>query len=65
MALTGLGTQSHPDYIMLGLATKGTKVVVFVKGDLVDSVEFVVGTAHVVVVEVGGSQIGEIHQKQR
>ena len=31
VALTGNGTQSHPDYVMLGSASKGTKVVVFVR----------------------------------
>ena len=42
MAITGSRTQSHPDYVMLESATKGTKVVVFGKRDLVDSVELVV-----------------------
>ena len=43
VALAGSGTQSHPDYVMLGNASKGTKVVVFVKRDLVDEI----GRAHV------------------
>ena len=42
------GTQSHPDYVMLGHATKGTKVVSFVRKDLVDGVELVVATARAV-----------------
>ena len=42
VAITGSRTQSHPDYVMLESATKGTKVVVFGKRDLVDSVELVV-----------------------
>lgn len=44
LALTGSGTQSRPDYVLLGYATKGTKVVAFVKRDLVDSVELVLAT---------------------
>ena len=52
MALTGSGTQSHPDYVMLGRASRGTKVVVFVRKDLVDGVSIIPATARVVVVEV-------------
>ena len=38
VALTGNGTQSHPDYVMLGSASKGTKVVVCVRRNPVDAV---------------------------
>ena len=47
-------TQSHPDYVKLGSASRGTKVVVFVRKDLVDGVSLVAATARAVVVEVGG-----------
>ena len=61
--MTGSGTHSHPDYVMLKSATKGTKVVAFVKRDLVDSVELVVATAWAVVVEVGGCRIRGVFGK--
>ena len=63
VARRGLGTQSHPDYVMLGHATKGTKVVSFVRRDLVDRVELVVATARAVVVEVGGCRVGGVYGK--
>lgn len=63
VARTGSGTQSHMDYVMLGSATKGTKVVVFVRRDLVDSVELAVATARVVIVKVGGCKVGGIYGK--
>ena len=54
VARDGNGTQSHPDYVMLGSASRGTKVVVFIRKDLVDGVSLVAATARAVVVEVGG-----------
>ena len=63
VALAGSGTQSHPDYVMLGNANKGTKVVVFVKRDLVDTVRLVAATARAVVVEVGGCRVGGVYGK--
>ena len=63
MALAGSGTQSHPDYVMLGNASKGTKVVVFVKRDMVDAVQLVAATARAVVVEVGGCRVGGVYGK--
>ena len=63
VALAGSGTQSHPDYVMLGNASKGTKVVVFVKRDLVDAVRLVAATARAVVVEVGGCRVGGVYGK--
>lgn len=38
VALTGTGTQSHPDYVILGSASRGTKVVVLIRRDLVGGV---------------------------
>ena len=63
VALAGSGTQSHPDYVMLGSASRGTKVVVFVRKDLVDGVGLVAATVRVVVVEVGGCRIGGVYGK--
>ena len=65
VALTGDGTQSHPDYVMLGNAGRGTKVVVFVRKDLVDAVLLVATTARAVVVEVGGCREGGVYRKCR
>ena len=59
----GNGTQSHPDYVMLGNASRGTKVVVFVRKDLVDAVPLVAATACAVVVEVGGCWVGGVYRK--
>ena len=64
MARTGSGTQSHLDYVMLGSATKDTKVVVFVRRDMMDCVELVVTTAGAVVIEVGGCRLGGIYAKR-
>ena len=63
VALAGSGTQSHPEYVMLGSASRGTKVVVFVRKDLVDGVSLVAATVRVVVVEVGGCRIGRVYGK--
>ena len=63
VARTGSGTQSHTEYVMLGYATKGTKVVVFVRRDLVDGVELTVAMAHVVIVNVGGCKVGGVYGK--
>ena len=63
VALAASGTQSHPDYVMLGNAGKGTKVVVFVRRDLVDAVRLVAATARAVVVEVGGCRVGGVYGK--
>ena len=63
VVLAGSGTQSHPDYVMLGNAGKGTKVVVFVRRDLVDAVQLVAATARAVVVEVGGCRVGGVYGK--
>ena len=63
MAVAGSGRQLHPDYVMLGSASRGTKVVVFVKRDLVDGVGLVAATARVVVVEVGGCKVGGVDEK--
>ena len=63
VAAAGNGTQLHPDYIMLGNASRGTKVVVFVRRDLVDMVRFVSATARAVVVEVGGCRVGGVYGK--
>ena len=63
VALAGSGTQSHPDYVMLGNASKGAKVVVFVKRDPVDAVRLVAATARAVVVEVGGCKVGGVYGK--
>ena len=54
VARDGNVTQSHPDYVKLGSASRGTKVVVFVRKDLVDGVSLVAATARAVVFEVGG-----------
>ena len=61
VARSGSGTQSHPDYVILGHATKGTMVVSFVRKDLVDRVELVVATARAVVVEVGSCRVGGVY----
>ena len=63
MALADNGTQSHTDYVMLGNAGRGTKVVVFVRKDLVDAVLLVATTARAVVVEVGGCRVGGVYGK--
>ena len=63
VALTGTGTQSHPDYVMLGCAGRGTKVVVFVRRDLADGVQLVVASARAVVVEVGRCRVGGVYGK--
>ena len=63
VALAGNGTQSHPDYVMLGNAGRGTKVVVFVRKDLVDAVLLVATTARAVAVEVGGCRVGGVYGK--
>ena len=63
VALAGSGTQSHDDYVMLGSASRGTKVVVFIRKDLVDGVSLVATTVGVVVVEVGGCRIGGVYGK--
>ena len=63
VALAGNGTQLHPDYVMLGKASRGTKVVVFVRKDLVDAVLLVAITAWAVVVEVGGCRVGGVYGK--
>ena len=63
VAPAGNGTRSHPDYDMLGNASRGTKVVVFVRRDLVDAVRLVAATARAVVVEVGGCRVGGVYGK--
>ena len=63
VALAGSGTQSHPEYVMLGSASRGTKVVVFIRKDLVDGVSLVATTAWVAVAEVGGCRIGRVYGK--
>ena len=63
VARDGNGTQSHRDYVMLGSASRGTKVVVFVKRDLVDGVSLVAATQRVVVVEVGSCRVGGVYEK--
>ena len=60
---TGNGTQSHPDYVMLGNASKGTKVVVYIGRGLVNAVRLVATTARAVVVEVGGCRVGGVYGK--
>ena len=54
MARDGKGTQSHTEIVMLGSASRGTKVVVFTRKDLVDGVSLVAASVRAVVVEVGG-----------
>ena len=63
VARDGNGRQSHPNYVMLGSASRGIKVVVLVKRDLVDGVSLVAATARVVVVEVGGCMVGGVYGK--
>ena len=65
MARDGNGTQSHPDYVMLGNARRGTKVVVFIRKVLVEGVSLVAATARAVVVEVGGCMVGGVYGKCR
>ena len=48
---------------MLGSASRGTKVVVFARKDLVDGVSLIAATARVVVVEVGGCRVGGVYVK--
>lgn len=60
---TRSGTLSHPDYIMLGSANKGMKVVVFVSRDLGNGVELAVAIRHVVIVKVGGCKVGGVYGK--
>ena len=63
MARDGNGTQSHPDYVRLGNAHRGTKVVVFIRMVLVEGVSLVAATARAVVVEVGGCMVGGVYGK--
>ena len=63
VAMSGNGTQSHPDYVMLGSASRGPKVVVFVTRDMVDGVNLVAATARAVVVEVGGCRMARVYGK--
>ena len=63
VAWDGNGTLSHPDYVMLGSASRGTKVVVFIRKDLVDGVSLVAATTRAVVVEVGGCRVGGVYGK--
>ena len=63
VARDGNGTQSHPDYVMLGSASRGTKVVGFIRKDLVDGVSLVAAFARSVVVEVGGCRVGGVYCK--
>ena len=63
VALAGGGMPSHPNYVMLESASRGTKVVVFVIKDLVDRVSLVAATARVVMVEVGGCRINGVYGK--
>ena len=48
---------------MLGKVSRGTKVVVFVRKDLVDAVLLVSITARAVVVDVGGCLVGGVYGK--
>ena len=48
---------------MLGNAGRGTKVVVFVRRDLVDAVLLVAATARAVVVAVDGCRVGGVYGK--
>ena len=63
VALVGSSMQLHPDHIMLGSASRGIKVVVFVRKDLVDGVSLIATTAQMVVVEVGGCRVGGVFGK--
>ena len=63
VAAVGNGTQSHPDYVMLWNASRGTKVVVFIRRDLVDAVRLVAAMARAVMVEVGGCRVGGVYGK--
>ena len=63
MARDGNGTQSHPDNVMLGRASRGTTVVVFIRKNLVDGVSLVAASARAVVVEVGGCRVGGVYGK--
>ena len=63
VAVAGNGTQSHPDYVMLGSASRGPKLVVFTRKDLVDGLGRIAATARVVVVEVGGCRVGGVYGK--
>ena len=63
VARDGNGTQSHPDYVMLGSASRRTKVVGCIRKDLVNGVSLVTATARVVVVEVGGCRVGGVYGK--
>ena len=48
---------------MLGSASRGTKVVVFIRRDLVDGVSLVAASSRAVVVEVGGCTVGGVYGK--
>ena len=63
VALTGCGTQSHPDCVMLGNAGRGTKVVVLFRRDLVKGVRLVATSAWAVVVEVGVCRVRGVYGK--
>ena len=63
VARDGNGTQSHPDYVMLGSSSRRTKVVVFIRKDIVDGVSLVATTARVVVVELGGCRVVGVYEK--
>ena len=63
VAVASDGMQSYPDYVMLGSASRGTKVVLFIRKDLLDEVSLVATRAMVVVLEVGGCQVVGVYAK--
>ena len=48
---------------MLASPGRGTKVVVFVRKDLLDGVSLIATTARVVLVKVGGCRVGRVYGK--
>ena len=51
------------EVVVGGSASKGTKVVVFVRRNRLDAVRLVATTARAVVVEVGGCRVGGVYGK--
>ena len=60
---SGVGIQSRPDYVRLGLVSGGGKVACHVRRDFVDCCMLVGCENRFVCVEIGGVRIGGVYSK--
>ena len=60
---SGVGTQSHPDYVRLGSVSGGGQVACHVQKDFVDCCILVVCENRFVCVEISGIRIGGVYSK--